>query len=52
MRYLEDEGVREACRAALLHESIRDLPEGYDMLLGGESGVQLSGGQKQKLGLG
>ena len=45
------EQVEEACRSALLHEFIRDLPEGYDTLLGGESGVHLSGGQKQRLGI-
>lgn len=49
--------VVEACRAAMLHEFVIDLPEGYDTILGsgddkeggGGSGVQLSGGQKQRL---
>jgi ATP-binding cassette, subfamily B (MDR/TAP), member 1 len=50
--------VVEACRAAMLHEFVIDLPEGYDTILGsgdetgnreGGAGVQLSGGQKQRL---
>ena len=48
--------VVEAYRAAMLHEFVIDLPEGYDTLLGsgddkegGSGGVQLSGGQKQRL---
>ena len=40
------EEVEEACRAALMHEFVRDLPGGYDTLLGGGVGVGLSGGQK------
>jgi len=31
--------VEDACRAALVHEFVRDLPEGYDTLLGGGTGV-------------
>jgi ATP-binding cassette subfamily B (MDR/TAP) protein 1 len=49
--------VVEACRAAMLHEFVIDLPQGYDTILGsgddkeggGGVGVQLSGGQKQRL---
>ena len=44
--------VEEACRAALMHEFVRDLPDGYETLLGSGgngSGVGLSGGQKQRL---
>jgi len=43
--------VEDACRAALVHEFVRDLPEGYDTLLGGGAGVGLSGGQKQRLSI-
>ncbi|CAA7261014.1 unnamed protein product [Cyclocybe aegerita] len=43
--------VEEAARSALLHEFVRDLPEGYDTLLGGGAGVGLSGGQKQRLSI-
>ena len=45
------EDVEDACRAALMHEFVRDLPQGYDTLLGGGSGVGLSGGQKQRLSI-
>lgn len=46
--------VVEACRAAMLHEFVIDLPQGYDTILGsgeekGSGGIQLSGGQKQRL---
>ena len=43
--------VEEACRAALLHEFVRDLPQGYDTLIGGGAGVGLSGGQLQRLSI-
>lgn len=45
------EEVVAACRGALLHEFIRDLPEGYDTWLSGEKGASLSGGQRQRLAL-
>ncbi|KAF8963802.1 P-loop containing nucleoside triphosphate hydrolase protein [Flammula alnicola] len=41
--------VQEACRVALMHEFVRDLPEGYDTPLGSATGVGLSGGQNQRL---
>lgn len=44
------EEVIEACRAALMHEFVRDLPEGYDTKLG-TGGANLSGGQKQRLAI-
>jgi len=44
------EEVIEACRVALMHEFIRDLPEGYDTQLG-HSGANLSGGQRQRLAI-
>ena len=43
--------VEEACRAALMHEFVRDLPQGYDTLIGGGAGVGLSGGQLQRLSI-
>ncbi|KAF9472081.1 P-loop containing nucleoside triphosphate hydrolase protein [Pholiota conissans] len=45
------EDVENACRAALMHEFVRDLPRGYDTILGGGAGVGLSGGQKQRLAI-
>lgn len=44
------EEVVEACRAALMHEFVRDLPEGYETRLG-NGGAGLSGGQKQRLAI-
>ena len=42
--------IVEAAIAAEAHEFIRDLPEGYDTLVG-ERGVKLSGGQRQRLAI-
>jgi ATP-binding cassette, subfamily B (MDR/TAP), member 1 len=42
--------VIEACRTALLHRFIEDLPDGYDTQLG-NGGANLSGGQRQRLAL-
>jgi ATP-binding cassette subfamily B (MDR/TAP) protein 1 len=42
--------VEDACRAAMMHEFVRDLPDGYDTLLG-PHGAALSGGQKQRLAI-
>ena len=42
--------VVSAAMAAEAHEFIRELPEGYDTLVG-ERGVKLSGGQRQRLAI-
>ncbi len=42
--------VEQACKAALVHDFIRDLPDGYNTKLG-NGGANLSGGQKQRLAL-
>ncbi|KAH9927902.1 P-loop containing nucleoside triphosphate hydrolase protein [Epithele typhae] len=44
------EEVIKVCRAALMHEFVRDLPDGYDTALG-TNGANLSGGQKQRLAI-
>ncbi|KAF8692795.1 P-loop containing nucleoside triphosphate hydrolase protein, partial [Rhizoctonia solani] len=59
------EKVVDACRMALLHDFIRELPDGYDTVLNGGGGgadeeekaetgngrISLSGGQRQRLAI-
>jgi ATP-binding cassette subfamily B protein len=42
--------LQAAARLAAIHDRIRELPEGYDTLVG-ERGYKLSGGEKQRLAL-
>ncbi|KAG9031180.1 hypothetical protein FRB95_003084 [Tulasnella sp. JGI-2019a] len=44
------EEVEKACQTALMHEFVRDLPDGYDTRLG-TGGASLSGGQRQRLAI-
>ncbi|WP_434752711.1 ABC transporter ATP-binding protein [Paenibacillus amylolyticus] len=44
------EEIVEAAKRAQIHETIEQLPNGYDTLLG-QRGVNLSGGQKQRLSI-
>lgn len=43
--------VIQACKIALFHDFVKDLPDGYDTILSGEKGASLSGGQRQRLAL-
>jgi len=45
-----DEEIEAAARAALIHEFVETLPDGYESVLG-ERGVTLSGGQRQRLAI-
>ncbi len=44
------EEIEAAATAALVDDYVRDLPNGYDSIVG-ERGVMLSGGQKQRLAI-
>ncbi|KAL6749076.1 P-loop containing nucleoside triphosphate hydrolase protein [Haematococcus lacustris] len=44
------EEVEEACRQANAHDFILAFPDGYETNCG-EKGVQMSGGQKQRLAI-
>jgi ATP-binding cassette subfamily B (MDR/TAP) protein 1 len=49
-RTVSREEVIQACRIGLMHEFVRDLPEGYDTVIG-NGGAALSGGQRQRLAI-
>ncbi|KAK5051558.1 hypothetical protein LTR84_003210 [Exophiala bonariae] len=42
--------IKEACKLANIHDTIEELPDGYDTLCG-PNGNQFSGGQKQRLSI-
>ncbi|SDT35696.1 ATP-binding cassette, subfamily B/ATP-binding cassette, subfamily B, MsbA [Paenibacillaceae bacterium GAS479] len=42
--------LEQACKDAEIHDTIMELPNGYDTLLG-ERGITLSGGQRQRIAL-
>ena len=45
-----DEEVAEATRNSCIYQSIMDLPDGFETVLG-ERGVNISGGQKQRISI-
>src|SRR5687767_6356237 len=45
-----DDEIQEAARIALAHDFIREMPDGYDTIVG-ERGIFLSGGQRQRLAI-
>ena len=47
---MSDAKVEAAAKAALADEFIREMPEGYNTIIG-ERGLRLSGGQRQRLAI-
>jgi len=42
-------GVEQAAKMAEIDSAIRDLPDGYETLIGGNSAIGMSGGQMQRI---
>ncbi|WP_088104528.1 ABC transporter ATP-binding protein [Halalkalibacter urbisdiaboli] len=50
MEEVSDDQLYRICQAALIHEFILTLPDGYDTFIG-ERGITLSGGQRQRIAI-
>jgi subfamily B ATP-binding cassette protein MsbA len=48
--HVSSTAVEEAARAALAHDFVMALPDGYDSIIG-ERGLRLSGGERQRLSI-
>src|SRR5947209_7093617 len=46
----DDQEIEQAARIAFAHDFIKELPHGYDTIVG-ERGILLSGGQRQRLAI-
>nr|WP_233167402.1 ABC transporter ATP-binding protein [Paenibacillus roseus] len=49
-RDFSEDQIVQACKITEIHQTISELPEGYDTILG-ERGITLSGGQRQRVSL-
>ena len=47
---MTEEEMKHVCELACIDEDIRQMPEGYDTVIG-EGGVNMSGGQRQRLAI-
>ncbi len=47
---IDEDRVRESAGLAMVHDFVKDLPNGYRTVVG-EQGVRLSGGQRQRIGI-
>ena len=50
LKNISDDKIKDAAIAANAHEFIKELPDGYNTIIG-ERGVSLSGGQKQRIAI-
>ncbi|MCK5040313.1 MAG: ABC transporter ATP-binding protein [Candidatus Aenigmarchaeota archaeon] len=47
---VSDEQIIDAAKMSHVHEFVKNMPKGYDTLVG-EKGLKLSGGQRQRIGI-
>ncbi|MDO5707019.1 MAG: ABC transporter ATP-binding protein [Andreesenia angusta] len=46
-----EEEIISACKNAQIHDFIMSLPDGYNTIIGEDSGIKLSGGEKQRISI-